>query len=266
MRVQQQLEVVRASNEQEAKDLAGRLHVERKAARAQLAPVAESAWWDQVGAREITQEYTTAKARSDIDPDAERAVERIRDEVRGRSPYRGALEARARARHDVDVQLSDHQVQPWERLSQPERERAVETRAWRADTPPASVEFFEAKMLLDMADRIEKDADDARDTDTGESDRDARNRNVLSTAAERRWVLAAGLIGNDLDGAVAATCVRADTSQAKPATEATRMTSGRSPRSRRTRGGQSQLRQHSGIDKLSLARLRPRYGLSRSRR
>src|SRR5450756_54925 len=84
---------------------AGRLHVERMAARAQLAPVTDSAWWDRAGAREITQAYATAKAWSGIDPDAERAVERIRGEVRVRygvdvdaAPDRAALQARARAR------------------------------------------------------------------------------------------------------------------------------------------------------------------------
>jgi len=188
----QQLAVVRTRNEQEAKELAGRLHVERMAARAQLAPVTDSAWWDRAGAREITQAYTTAKAWSGIDPDAERAVERIRGEVRVRygvdvdaAPDRAALQARARARHDVDVQLSDHQVQPWERLGESERERAIEAEARRAAAPVASAEFLEAKMLMDMADRIDKDADDARARVAGERDPGAGDRGSHASSRAR---------------------------------------------------------------------------------
>ena len=275
VRMQQQLAVVRASNEQEAKELAGRLHVERMAARAQLAPVADSAWWDRASAREITQAYTTAKAWSGIDPDAERAVERIRGEVRGRygvdvdaAPDRAALEARARARHDVDVQLSDHQVRPWDRLSQSERERAVETEARRAAAPRASAEFLEAKMLMDMADRVDRVADDARATATGESDPGARDRYVSSAAAEHTQAAAVGEGGRDLydtagrrqgfarelarkgiDGEVVATRLRADVSQARPATEATRAADSRSPKARHTRAGLGRQLQDSGLDK-----------------
>ena len=271
----QQLAVVRARNEQEAKELAGRLHVERMAARAQLAPVTDSAWWDRAGAREITQAYTTAKAWSGIDPDAERAVERIRGEVRVRygvdvdaAPDRAALQARARARHDVDVQLSDHQVQPWERLGESERERAIEAEARRAAAPVASAEFLEAKMLMDMADRIDKDAGDARARVAGERDPGAGDRDVSSAAAGhtradavredgrdlydtagRRQGFARELEGKGIDGEVVATRLRADVSQARPATEATLVATSNSPKARRTRAGHNQQLQHSGPDK-----------------
>jgi hypothetical protein len=255
--LQRQLAEVRARGEQEARLLAQRLHVERTAARAQLAPTTEGTWWDRASAREIVQAHTTATAWRDIDPDANRAAERIAEEVRRRygidvdaTPDRAELEARARRTHEAVVRADEGQTPPWERLTDVQRESAIEAQEYRAAAPRATAEFLEAKMLMDIAERLDKDADAqraaAQDTRADPVREDGLD---LYDTAERRQVLAQELEDKGIDSAVIATRVRADVSQAKPATEATRVTSSTSPKARRTRGGQSHQLQHTGLGK-----------------
>ena len=73
-----------AASEQQARELQTRLDAERGAARASLAPVQRDEWWDNASAEDIGDAWQTANAWRDVDPDADRATGRIRDELRGR--------------------------------------------------------------------------------------------------------------------------------------------------------------------------------------
>ncbi len=81
---EQQLRDAQASSEQEARELQGRLDAERRAARAALAPVEGADWWDRAQPQQIAQAWETANSWKDLDPDAQRAVDRIEHEVRDR--------------------------------------------------------------------------------------------------------------------------------------------------------------------------------------
>lgn len=81
---EQQARDARAASEQEARELGARLYAERAAARAQLAPVQRSEWWDQAQPDQVAQAWQTARAWEQHDPDAARAVDRIRHEVQDR--------------------------------------------------------------------------------------------------------------------------------------------------------------------------------------
>ncbi len=107
---EQQLRDAQASSEQEARELQGRLDAERRAARAALAPVEGADWWDRAQPQQIAEAWETANSWKDLDPDAQRAVDRIEHEVRDRyaidvrdlgadpAAVRAALEQRAQSR------------------------------------------------------------------------------------------------------------------------------------------------------------------------
>ena len=85
MRMRQaQLARARASSEQEGRELAARLDAERAGARAQLAPVHREEWWTGADAQAIGAAYTTAHTWAGIEPEADRAEQRIRTELRTR--------------------------------------------------------------------------------------------------------------------------------------------------------------------------------------
>jgi hypothetical protein len=54
---------------------------QRVAARAELAPVHESSWWDQAQVRDAARAYETAVTFRDIDQAARDAASRIRQEL-----------------------------------------------------------------------------------------------------------------------------------------------------------------------------------------
>jgi hypothetical protein len=67
-----------------AREMAARLTAERAAARAQLAPVDRSEWWDQARVRDVADVWETAQQWRREEPAAERAVATITREVRDR--------------------------------------------------------------------------------------------------------------------------------------------------------------------------------------
>lgn len=68
----------------EARQLQGQLDAQRVAARAELAPVHESSWWDQAQVRDVARAYETAVTFRDEDQAARDAEARIRQELRER--------------------------------------------------------------------------------------------------------------------------------------------------------------------------------------
>ena len=74
---EQQAREAQARSEQAAREYAARMTAERGAALAFLSPVHRPEWWDTATAEDVTKAYTTAKAWSEVDPEAVRAEQRI---------------------------------------------------------------------------------------------------------------------------------------------------------------------------------------------
>jgi len=73
-----------ALSQQEARELANRLDAERASARASLQPIVRDEWWERAQPGDIGVAWETANAWKDIDPDANRTVGHMRDELRRR--------------------------------------------------------------------------------------------------------------------------------------------------------------------------------------
>jgi hypothetical protein len=69
---------------EEARQLQAQLDAQKVAARAELAPVHESSWWDQAQVRDVARAYETAVTFRDEDQAARDAESRIRQELRER--------------------------------------------------------------------------------------------------------------------------------------------------------------------------------------
>lgn len=69
---------------EEARQIQGRLDAEKVAARAELAPVHQSSWWDQAQTHDVARAYETAVTFRDEDQAARDAESRIRQELRDR--------------------------------------------------------------------------------------------------------------------------------------------------------------------------------------
>jgi len=213
-----------AASEQEARELTSRLTAEQRAARAELAGVHRAEWWDRATPEEVGRTYQVARAWSREDPEAARAVDRMRDELR--------------SRYDVDVERSGADpVIVQAAMQSAERDRAQGD----AERSRAAAEKAEALSLLEQAAQEEERAERARTAAEHEADPADRARAVaeaeqreaivagaqadnqtLYDSAERRSATASDLEARGIGGDVIATRVRADVSQAKPATEAIR--------------------------------------------
>jgi len=201
-----------AAGLQEARELQARLDAERGAARASLAPVERSEWWITARPEQVAAAWETAQAWSQVDPDARRAGDRIREEVRQRygvdvgdaRPEPGALREALAAREQAEGAAGRQQAQ-------------------------ARREVGEAAGLMTDAAR----ADHQQDQDAGPVLEPAGQDHFDS--AERREELAACLDGV-VDAEAAEARVLADTSQGRPAAEALRAAPAKAPRARRQRG------------------------------
>lgn len=225
-----------AASEQEARELTSRLAAEQRAARAELAGVHRAEWWDRATPEEVGRTYQVARAWSREDPEAARAVDRMRDELR--------------TRYDVDVERSG--VDPvivQAAMQSAERDRAQGD----AERSRAAAEKAEALRLLEQAAQEEERAERARAAAEHEADPAERARalaeaeqreaivasaqadsQTLYDSAERRSATANDLEARGIDREVIATRVRADVSQAKPATGAVQASvGGRARKARR---------------------------------
>ncbi|MET4224600.1 hypothetical protein [Oerskovia enterophila] len=240
-----------AQSEQAARELQARIAAERGASRAELAQVYRPEWWDKAEPQDVGRAHQLARAWADSDPEAVRAEQRIKDEVRNRYGV------------DVDTANGDPaQVQAAvARAEQLQREQQ-EQRAH------AAADAADAQSLMTDAERADQAAERARDAaehepdpaERGQAAADAathettadRLRNDAAPAydsAERREALASDLKGRGLAEEDVATRLRADVSYGKPATEATRSTSTKAPKARKTRGSREAQVQRSGLDR-----------------
>lgn len=229
-----------SASEQEARALHSRLAAERDAARAALTTVHRPQWWDQASPDQIATAHQTARTWSREDPEADRAQHRIRQEVRTRfgvdvdaagadpAAVRAAVErasalraesdgerSRASAEHVEAAQLVA-EAETADRLAEESRQRARRQ---------GSRDVDDARLASVDAEQHERSADDARGEAAPRYD-----------SAERREATAAQLAARGLDSDTVDARMRADVSQAKPATEAVAGSPGRAPKARKSRG------------------------------
>ncbi|MGI8412390.1 MAG: hypothetical protein ACR2LV_05560 [Solirubrobacteraceae bacterium] len=195
---QQRLRDAQVQSEQAARQLQARLESERSAARAELAPVHRDEWWEQASPEQIGHAWETAAAWRDLDPDAARAGERMRDELSDR--------------YAVDVENLGSRAHPG--LASGARARSRQG---------------DAAGLMAAAHR------DERTADRGETP-DARSAAVPYDSAQRRQALGEQLAGSGIEPDAVEARVLADTSQACPPEEAVADPPRRVTRARRARG------------------------------
>lgn len=246
---EQALRRAQAHSEQQAREMQSRLEAERRAARAELASVYRADWWDQATPEQIGHAYQAARAWAQDDPEAVRAEQRIRDELRTRY----GIDADNAGASPTDVQVA---------IEHADRDRA------QADVERTreQAERAEAHRLLRYADHEERRADDARAAAQHEPNPDERLRaaadaeqreasanhlqadsRALYDSAARRQTTAHELKSKGIDQELVATRMRADVSQGAPATEAVRARSKAvKARKMRKRGPQ---RQRSSLDR-----------------
>jgi hypothetical protein len=314
-----------ARSEQQAREMQSRFEAERRAARVELGNVYRSDWWDRASAEQVAQTYQVARAWAREDPDAVRAEEHMRTEMRtryGLDP--DGLAARAQAERDARAPGPRFEARDELDGSQPVRELTKDDalatidrqpadaelgpigrgglrdlQAWKGKDPDvdlaiasklphlmsqaelmavaaaekerhraAAAEHAEAQRLMQQADREDRQADQARSAAEHEPDPDERARPAAEAAqrdalcdraredghatydsAERRGATASELRAKGIASDVVDTRMRADVSQARPATEAVAArTAGRSPKARKAQGRAVQA-QRTGLDR-----------------
>lgn len=237
-----------ARSEQEFRELESRIAAERHAARVELASVHRSDWWDRATPEQIGRTYQVARAWAQEDPEAVRAEQRVRDEVR--------------TRYGIDVDDAGADPEAVQQLVRLELDRAERDRANAdAERSRSTAENAEAQQLLMHADQEDQRSEEARAAAEHEPDPDERARAVseaeqreataaqaredghtLYDSAERREGAARDLEAKGISTEVVATRMRADVSQANPATEAARHGRGEAVRAWRKRGQGAQVR------------------------
>jgi len=218
---EEQLRRAEAAEEKHARELTARIQAEQAAARANLAPVFRTEWWSHAGPEDIQDAFTTARAWTGHDPEADRAADRIRDEV-GR-------------RYGVDVDRA---------AADPERERVR-----------ATVEQVQAQLLVAEADRADQAAEAARGAAQSGPDpaegievtlaATEREQTRATTAreagkdtydsAERRQAFAADLEQRGVEQETVSARMTADVSQGTHPSEAVRTAGNKAPNARKNR-------------------------------
>ena len=132
----------------EARELSTRFEAERGAARASLALVQQSEWWDQASPQDIAGVHETATAWRDFDDVAKDASETIKREVQARYGI------------DVDAPGADPAAVA-AALAQAERDR-VDAAAERSTS---AEELTASQMLFAQADRHEREAQEWAERD-----------------------------------------------------------------------------------------------------
>lgn len=124
----------RAAREAEARSVLAareqqeRVAAERTMARAALAPVGRDRWWDRAQASDIAAAWQTARTWEGVEPDARRAADTIRDEVRDR--YGVDVDALGDRDDALERALTERAaVTGAERATVDERARAAQERA-----------------------------------------------------------------------------------------------------------------------------------------
>ncbi|WP_367645921.1 hypothetical protein [Paenarthrobacter ureafaciens] len=243
-----------AASEQEARELQSRLAAEQRAARTELGNVHRSDWWDRATPEQIGHTYQVARAWANEDPEAVRAEQRMRDELR--------------TRYGVDVNNAGADPEAVRQAVQRELDRAERDRV-NADAERSRVEQenAEAQRLMSQADQDDRRAEEARSAVAHEPDPEERIRAAAEAeqreayadrarqdgrtqydSAERREGTARDLEAKGINHDVIATRMRADISQGKPATEAVKNAGKtKAPEARKAAHGRDTQMQHTGL-------------------
>ena len=234
---EEQLGRARARSEEEGRGYALRLHAERDAARAQLAPVRDDQWWTNASPQDVVQAYSTARSWEHVDSRAAQAAARIRAEARDRygvdldsTPLdtaaidaafaRGqALERQATAERQLE---REDMAQAQALLAQADRaERAAAEQRSDGSDPPVLDQLLAAGVaVVDPVSAADREVREAQEK--GQATEARAGAATAYDSAERRAAFAADLEAKGIDRELVATRLRADVSNAKPATEATR--------------------------------------------
>ena len=209
---------------EEARQLQAQLDAQRVAARAELAPVHESSWWDQAQVRDVARAYETAVTFRDEDQAARDAESRIRQELRERYDVEvletGAVPAVVRAA------LVDRDT---ERAERDERQAQARDNQDLAAGLVVGAEVLEVS--ADLADAEE--AQDLRDLAAGLEDAVEHNAEMSWDSAVRRELHVEGIKAGPDQAAAATAWKQADVDQARHPREAVQGgRKGKSPRAR----------------------------------
>lgn len=246
-----------AQTEQQNRELQARFDAERAAARAELAPVYERSWWDAASVEQIANAHETATAWHGIDPEADRAGERIAEEVQERygldvrnldadpAAVRDAIARAERARAEAAAQRGESAADVAEAgafLAAAETmDRAAEARNREANEQDQRILNGDAGDV----DQLRSDAENNRDATDALAAQSAVDRSSAGDAfdsAERRAQLAATLEGR-VDPAVIDAHLTAAADQARHPREAVTTAAKREPKARRASGGNGQQRE-----------------------
>lgn len=239
---------------QEARELQARFEAERRAARASLAPVKESEWWNSATPDDIAGRHETATAWRNIDAVAADAGDRIRDQVQERYGI------------DVDEPGAADPVTVAAALRDAERDRMV-----AADEKRRSGEELTASQLLFAeADRRDRDAQEwadrtlaavdgtglvdvedrrqaAEDTSRSNNERDEA---VLDyDSFERRQLFVADLDQRGIDKGTSAARMLADGENAKHPREAVTTSPRKAAKAQRGRVPVGKQRERDGLSR-----------------
>jgi hypothetical protein len=205
---------------EEARQLQAQLDAQRVAARAELAPVHESSWWDQAQVRDVARAYETAVTFRDEDQAARDAEARIRQELRERYDVE-VLETGA----DPAVVRATLVDRDPERAERDERQAQA-----RDDQDIATGLVVGAEVLEVTADLADaQEAQDLRDL-AADVEHDAE---LSWDSAERRELHVEGIKAGPDQAAAATAWKQADVDQARHPREAVQ--GGRKGKSPRTR-------------------------------
>lgn len=237
-------------SEQAARELKARFEAERKTVHLEVSRVHRPEWWDRATPEQMAHTYQVARAWTNDDPEAARAKQTMRNEFR--------------SRYDLDVEKTDADPAAVNAAVQKaERDRADADAEWHREATEAA----EAQLLLNQADQEDRRADEARLAAEHEPDPETRGQRLAEgeaagdrstpiredsraayDTAGRRDETARDLESRGIDGQTVATRMRADVSQAKPATEATKAASPRAPKARKGRSSRDAQVQRPGLD------------------
>ncbi|MEY2848381.1 MAG: hypothetical protein RI885_1046 [Actinomycetota bacterium] len=248
-RVREQLARQReAGANQEARELLTRFEAERGAARASLAPVQLSEWWDHASPQAIADMHETATVWRDVDDVAHSASVTIRREVLQRNQI------------DINQPGADTAAVA-AALAQAERDRANAA----AERAQAGHELTATQLHFAQADQHERDAEAAAQKDPAGSGVDGgqetptdleQRRDIaqesgsqLYDSAERRQQFASSLEAKGIGQDTIAARMRADSENAQHPREAVSNGSGKATQGRRKASSAVQQRDRSGLSR-----------------
>jgi hypothetical protein len=164
---QQAAQHAQAASEHHARQYASRLDAERALARAAVAPVHASQWWEHATLDDIAHAWETARSWQDIDPAAHDAAEHISQQLRDR-----------------------YQLDTRDLRADPEAVRAALSQRERSDHD-AQREHVDAAALLSTANHLDAAADRQRDAEISNRELAQRLEGVVDPETLDARVLAA---------------------------------------------------------------------------